>query len=142
MVRQIAKRKIFIDTSAWVALFYTRDRYHQEAVTFWQALPSERAYLVTNDYVLDETYTILRRGRYGLAQARLAHQIIEDSNIVDIIEMDAEYRMRAWQLFERYEDKVLSFTDCICFAMMHHLGIYQAFAFDDDYAQVGFVVRP
>jgi predicted nucleic acid-binding protein len=41
-----------------------------------------------------------------------------------------------------FNNKVFSFTDCVSFGMMHTLGIYQAFSFDEDFARAGFVMRP
>ena len=133
---------IFIDSSGWVALFDPQDKYHTQAVTFWQQLPAERPFLITNDYVLDETYTILRRGRYGLQRATQVHQIVEQSRLIELIEVNIDYRQRAWALFQLYEDKILSFTDCVCFVMMQTLGIHQVFSFDSDFKRLGFIVRP
>ena len=133
---------LFVDTSAWVALFASDDRFHPTAIGFWQDLRDERPRLITNDYVMDETYTNLRRSVNGLRRATRAREIIERSRLVEIAEVGPETRERDWLLFQKYEDKVLSFTDCVCFAMMHDRGIYQVFAFDSDYARAGFVVSP
>ena len=134
--------RLFVDTSGWVALYNEDDKYHTAAVAFWRQLPLENPRFVTNDYIMDETYTNLRRARNGLFRARQAYETVERSRLVDLVEVDADYRQRGWILFTKYEDKVFSFTDCVCFAMMHELGIYQAFSFDADFARAGFVVRP
>jgi predicted nucleic acid-binding protein len=133
---------LFVDTSAWVALFDSEDKFHNAATTLWQNLQDERPRLVTNDYVMDETFTNLRRSINGLERAMRAREIIEQSKLIEIVEVGPEHRERAWLLFRKYEDKVLSFTDCVCFAMMHQRGIYQVFAFDSDYSRAGFLVRP
>lgn len=133
---------LFVDTSGWVALFNEDDKYHTVAVTFWRQLPQESPRLVTNDYIMDETYTHLRRGRNGLLRARAAYQTVEQSRVVDLVAVDAAYHQRGWILFTKYEDKIFSFTDCVTFAMMHDLGVYQVFSFDADFARAGFVVRP
>jgi predicted nucleic acid-binding protein len=134
--------KIFVDTSAWIGLFNPGDKYHRDSLLYWEQLKKERFYLVTNDYILDETYTLLRRTLDGLAKAMAAREVIEKSRLVDVVEVNEDYRQRGWEIFRRYDDKVLSFTDCVAFAMMHYLGLYQVFSFDNDFARAGFIVRP
>jgi predicted nucleic acid-binding protein len=46
----------------------------------------------------------------------------------------------AWEVFEAFDDKTWSFTDCVSYAVMKRLGINEAFALDDDFRQFGFVV--
>ena len=48
----------------------------------------------------------------------------------------------AWKLFQTYEDKKLSFTDCTSFAIMEKKGIDKAFSFDEDFVRIGFVQLP
>ena len=44
---------------------------------------------------------------------------------------------RPWGIFEQYEDKGFSFTDCTSFALMERLEINTAFVFDDHFVQYG-----
>lgn len=50
--------KIFIDTSAWDAIEDSGDPNHEIALAFKDDL-SNNCHLITSDYVLDETYTLL-----------------------------------------------------------------------------------
>ena len=97
---------------------------------------------LTSDYVLDETYTLLRRRPRGLAMARSIHDVAEDSRHVELVEIDTELRRLAWDLFLSYQDKVLSFTDCTSFALMRQRGLHAAFTFDADFQRVGYAVLP
>lgn len=133
---------LFVDTGGWVALFNSTDRDHSRAVDYWHEIREERRPLLTTNYVLDETYTLIRRTRAGLAGAVDFHELVTKSQIVEIEEIDSRLRSRAWQLFTRYDDKVLSFTDCTSFALLQARGLFEVFAFDGDFAQVGFVSRP
>jgi len=134
-------RPLFVDTSGWIALYDPNDTDHWLASEFWESLAKEPVRLYTTHYVLDETYTLLRR-RAGLHAAIVLHDLVEESKVVQILEVDVAIREAAWQLFTKYTDKVLSFTDCTSFAIMHPLKIQEAFALDDDFAQVGFVCLP
>lgn len=132
----------FVDTSAWIAIFSHDDKYHGVANGFWKMVPQNRLILLTNDYILDETYTLLRRQQNGLQRAILAYQVIEESNRVELLEVSHQDRQRGWEMFTTFTNKVISFTDCASFAMMHQLGIYQVFSFDSDFVRAGFVVQP
>ena len=133
---------ILVDTSAWIALFNQDDKFHREAAAFWTYVQARRLRVVTNDYIMDETYTHLRRLQNGLLRATRAYQAVEQSKWIQFVEVDTEYRARGWSIFQGYQDKVFSFTDCVSFGMMHSLAVYQAFTFDEDFARAGFVMRP
>ena len=49
----------FIDTSGFYALLAAKDNQHSAARTFMRRAADERLPLVTTDYVLDETATLL-----------------------------------------------------------------------------------
>ncbi len=51
--------KVFIDTSAFVALFVEKEKFHQEVAKKYQEYRQERATFLTSAYVLDELYTRL-----------------------------------------------------------------------------------
>lgn len=95
--------------------------------------------LITTDYVLDETLTLLRL-RLGLAAAREWWERISQSPRVTIADIDAELRDRAMDWFFRYEDKDFSFTDCTSFALMRQEKIREALTTDRHFRQAGFEV--
>ena len=60
--------KVFVDTSGWAAYFNERDANHKKAVMVWENLKKQRADLITSDYILDETITLLKvRGNANVA---------------------------------------------------------------------------
>lgn len=133
---------LFVDSGAWLALFNSRDREHERASRFWKQLRDQRRRLLTTDYVLDETYTLIRRSRAGLQGAIEFHDLVTSSRVLEIAEIDADRRKLAWELFTRYTDKVLSFTDCTSFALLQERGLNDVFGFDSDFSRVGFIERP
>lgn len=133
---------IFVDASAWIALFDKYDPYYQRAVAYWKELQRQQRKLITSDYILDEAYTLIRRGRGSLPMAIALHDLVENSSVVEIVSINETLRQDAWQLFVTYTDKVISFTDCTCFAIMKQRGLFEAFSFDADFAGAGFVVQP
>jgi len=45
---------------------------------------------------------------------------------------------RAMEIFKQYHDKDFSFVDCMSFAIMNQQNLFQAFTFDQHFAQAGF----
>lgn len=133
---------LFVDTSAWVALIDVSDGCHGQASRFWRSALTEGRQFLTSDYVLDETYTLLRRRRNGLKMAVALHDLIAASEIIDEATIGAELRALGWEIFAGYEDKVLSFTDCTSFALMRERRLIEVFTFDTDFERAGFLVSP
>lgn len=134
-------KRYFVDASFWIALFNRNDAFHELTVIFWQELAHQPARFVTSDYVLDEAYTFLRR-RVGLQAAVDLHNAIQASKLIQVAEVSASIRGAAWDTLVKYDDKVLSFTDCTSFVLMWRAGLTDALAFDGDFAQVGFRQLP
>jgi len=61
---------------------------------------------------------------------------------VKVLSVSKEMEERAIDLFEHYDDKTFSFTDCVSFVVMKGIGVPEAFAFDQHFEQMGFVRRP
>ena len=51
--------KVFIDTSAFIALFVERDSKHQIVAQQYAVYREQRARFFTSDYILDELFTQL-----------------------------------------------------------------------------------
>jgi predicted nucleic acid-binding protein len=97
--------------------------------------------LVTTDYVVDETLTLLRI-RLGLAAAEAWWNQAEGSSRLrwEYITIARADKARGW--FFRYRDKDFSFTDCTSFAVMRELRLSEALATDQHFVQAGFGRRP
>jgi predicted nucleic acid-binding protein len=124
---------VLVDTSAWYAATIPSDPDHQAAVRW---LDGNRESLVTTDYVVDETLTLLRvRGHAARAQ-ELGAELFQESRAA-LHYLTREEIEAAWQVFRVYADKEWSFTDCTSKVMMERLGITTAFAFDHHVRQFG-----
>ena len=135
------KHAIFVDTSAFHALQNRGQRQeHDLARTTAEELESESALLVTTDYVLDETYTLLRLTLGHRAAVRFGREIQRGG--IELVQVDDVLQQEAWQIFERYADKDFSFTDCTSFATMKRGRITHAFTLDRHFPQYGFATYP
>lgn len=128
--------KIFVDTSAWLALNDKSDQFHSKAILKSAEIKKQKIELVTSDYVLDETFTIIRF-RMSHKAAILFGDSIFNSNIVKIESIASENMFQAWEMFKKYKDKDFSFTDCTSFCLMKKRKIRKAFSFDKHFKQIG-----
>jgi uncharacterized protein len=126
---------IFVDTSAWYALFNDRDVNFRAAN---EILVSVREPLVTSDYVIDETLTLFRSRGEDLRASKFGAEVIESGFAMSVRISDDDFR-QAWKIFQQFADKRWSFTDCTSRAVMERLGIVRAFAFDEHFRQFGTV---
>lgn len=136
--------RLFVDTSAFVAIEDLGDSNHGRAMDFREKVRRDKTpfrTLYTSNYILDETITLLRFhcGRHVAVAFRKA---IDTSRVVRVLWVDDALEKAAWGIFEKYSDKEYSFTDCTSFALMEVEAIRSAFAFDEHFLQQGFNVFP
>lgn len=128
--------KVFVDTSAIVALLWASDSNHLAAKTAWKKLLARRAAFVTTDLVVAESVA-LARSRAGFDIAREVWTSLM-SEAFDVVWMDEELLADAKRIFEKYADHELSLCDCASAATMRRRKIRLAFAFDRDFETLGF----
>ena len=90
--------------------------------------------LVTSDYAVDELLTLLK-SKHGDQAAIQAGEAIWSETMSTLVYLEAADIAQAWPIFQRYEDKDWSFTDCASYAVMRRLGI-SALAFDRHFSQM------
>lgn len=130
-----------MDTAGWVACADRSDPAHGKCVACRDAQLRAGAVLLTTDYLVDETLTLLRL-RLGLGAAEEWWQRVSDSRRVVTAEVDRDLREDALRWFFRYEDKEFSFTDCTSFALMKREKLREALTTDRHFKQAGFQVLP
>jgi hypothetical protein len=124
---------IFVDTSAWFARTVAADPFHKAAIEWTR---SNLDLLITTDYVIDETLTLLKaRGHYDGALA--FGQSMFEEPLVHVHFLTPDDVFAAWRVFRNYRDKAWSFTDATSKIVIERLGIRQAFAFDEHFKQFG-----
>ncbi|MBT8365801.1 MAG: PIN domain-containing protein [Deltaproteobacteria bacterium] len=132
---------IFIDTGAFLARYLRKDQHHRSAVAVWEKLGSKRENCVTSNFILDETFTLLRR-RAGYRFAVQRAKNIYASQAFTICRPDKEDEIKALQFFSKYADQHVSFTDCISFVLMKREKINRVFSFDRHFELAGFHLIP
>jgi uncharacterized protein len=134
-------RGLFVDTAGWVACADSVDLAHRRATAARDQWLHEGGVLVTTDYVVDETLTLLRF-RLGMAEAEAWWHQVDDSPRLRWEYISLERTDKARDLFFRYVDKEFSFTDCTSFVVMRELRLRDALTTDHHFAQAGFLTLP
>jgi uncharacterized protein len=130
---------IFVDTSIWYAAYIEEEPDYDQAKALIDA-PGER--LVTTDYVIDELLTLLVARRHRPV-AKTLGRLLWSEAVCRIIWVERSDVKAAWQIFDSFDDKEWSFTDCVSYAVMKRFGIVAAYALDDHFKQFGFAtVKP
>jgi predicted nucleic acid-binding protein len=133
------KTKIFVDTSAFVALFSKVDEFHAVASSYLASLDLAGTELSTTNYVFDETMTRLRKKIGHKAAVHFGVHFLS-SGLFNKYYVERDLEKEAFKVFRKYPDKELSFTDCVSFAVMKRSGITKAFTFDADFRKAGFEI--
>ncbi len=135
-----AQRLVFIDTSAFIALWNPDDRNSQRALGYLDQIRENRLRFLTTNFIFDEVYAFFCRN-HRLA-VELGEQILTNP-LFEYVRVTAADEAKAWEIAKRYTDKDFSFTDCTSFVVMERLGLKEVFAFDEHFRQYGrFIVRP
>jgi predicted nucleic acid-binding protein len=129
---------VFVDTMGWFSLLDTMDEWHADAKALMQTLKQSRTPLMTTDYVIDETATLLKIRRAGRAIHGL-FTMLETSLALTLTRIDAERFQASQDYYVKHLDHDYSFTDVTSFIVMCELQITDAFTHDDHFTEAGFV---
>lgn len=127
---------IFTDSGAWFASVVPWDANHAAAVAW---LKQNREPLLTTDYLIDETLTLLRVRMEKARAAALGEQLF-GGRLAAIYFLTENDIRAAWDVFRDYADKEWSFTDCTSKVVMEGLRLTTAFSFDKHFRQFGTIL--
>jgi hypothetical protein len=132
---------IFVDTGAFIARYVRQDSHHRRARRVWSEIERGRIRCFTSNFVLDETFTWLgRRASYPFGAER-ARALLRSAALT-ILRPEAEDEEKAVDLFDKFADQEVSFTDCVSFVLMRRNRLERAFTFDRHFGSAGFEIMP
>ena len=135
--------KLFLDTSGLLAVFDHSDSHHDDFRTFWQTLRQSWS-PVTSDYILDELATRVRKrvNHFSALRALDGLLTLVQTGQLSLVWVNQTHFATAQSIFQRYDDKEFSFTDCTSFAICDSVNIGHAFAIDRDFRDYGITLHP
>ena len=98
---------IFIDSSFFKAIVDNNDVFNNQALKIYRKLIEEKALLTTTNFILDETFTVIRV-KVSLERAiGFRETLIEMRNVLKVIRVLAADEAAAWQwVFQKLEKKI------------------------------------
>ncbi len=126
---------VFVDTGIWYATVVPEAPEHG-MVAQWLSRNTEK--LITTDYVLDETLTLLVFRGYPERARFLGPRMLAEK-IAALHHVTEDEIRAAMQVFTNYTDKCWSFTDCVSKVIMEQQNITKALSLDDHFRQFGSV---
>jgi uncharacterized protein len=132
---------VFVDTGGWMACSDRADPAHAPCRAARDGALEAGQTLITTDFVIDETLSLIRF-RLGLSAANVWWQQIDGSARLRWERVENDRFERARHLFFQYREKDLSFTDCTSIAVMRELKLTTVITTDRHFQQMGFDLLP
>lgn len=127
--------RVFIDTSAFLAIIDRDDEHHSLAAQTWIKLIENDELLFTSNYVLLETYSLLQ-SRLGMRHFQEFHDyFLPLLNIRWVSEEIHQDGMNAMLMANR---RRLSLVDCVSLTVCRDLNVQVVFAFDPHFSEHGY----
>lgn len=137
-------RSVHIDTGAFIALIWRRDRAHAVMREAFAELREQRTPLLTCDPVVGETATRLRYD-VGLDATLAFHDLVEQAATVgqlEIVESSPQLRRAAFELMGRFDGLALSYADATGAAAARARDCDHVLGLDNDFRVLGFHLLP
>lgn len=131
--------ELFVDTSGFFAMVSKDDSWHPNAERVLRKARRGNRRLITTDYVLDETATLLKARGLGHLTAEFFDRVFQ-SVACRVEWTDEEHFQATRAFFQNHDDQSWSFTDCASFCLMKSLRLTEALTSDRHFEQAGFVV--
>lgn len=127
--------RVFVDTSAFLAVIDRDEQNHQTAKQLWVQLIDDKTILICTNYVLLETLALIQR-RFGMTLVKTFEEDIVP--VLHIEWVDESLHQAGVAALLMANRRRLSLVDCISFAIARRLGISIIFAFDQHFTEQGF----
>jgi len=129
----------FADTSGLYAIIDADNVAHEPAANAWAELRRANGGIVTTNYVLVETVSLLQ-SRLGIDPVRGLMESIAPLLTLEWVDREIHEAATAALLAANRRD--LSLVDCVSFEVMRRLGIRRAFTLDEHFREQGFECVP
>jgi len=130
---------VFVDSSAWIALFSARDRHHAEVEQAFHlaAAGTGAIRFVTTILVLSEVHRF-QLFHAGMAAAARALDAIDASRLVRVAFPTAHHHAAARRWLVKLADQPISYVDAVSFAFMETERMRWALTLDHHFTVAGF----
>ena len=131
--------RVFIDTSAFIALTIASEAKHSQCLTKYQEYKQSNSLFYTNHLVLSELYTRLLYDAGKTACAKIIAKIndLRHEGKIKVFQLDSGIFAQAEKIMLQFAEHKLSFTDATICSMMKEYKLDEIFTLDTDFRKVG-----
>jgi len=129
--------RVFVDTSAVLALLNPSDETHEPARRVFEKLQAREAPLLTTSFVLVEVYALLGR-RMGLGAVQAFRR--DFAPLLKVVWVGADMHEAGLDLLLERRVRDLSLVDAVSFLVMRQRRLDEVFAFDRHFRDEGFTL--
>jgi len=131
--------KVFIDTGIFIAFFIRQESRHDDVTAKYQWYRKNKAIFVTSTYVLDELFTWFAYHQPSSITEKVVRALdrIEKERELRVIDVDEVTRKKASELFTKYLDQRISFTDVTTAILLKKFSFDELFTLDSDFRNIG-----
>jgi len=133
--------EVFVDSGGWIACINKNDKNHSKAANYLKKLRKNNVMLVTTDYIKDETISWLREN-IDHKTAMKAIELWEKAEKNDELKtcwVSNEIAKEANDIFRKFDDYKLSYTDCTSLVICRKLKVDKIFGFDENFNELGYI---
>lgn len=132
-------RRIFVDTSALIALSISSEEYHEDCKGKYEEYKRVNALFFTNHLVLSEFYTriLTAFGKHFLLKAIEMMNKLRDEGKIRIFLIDAALIKNSEDAMIKFAEHKLSFTDASIYALVKSFKLDEIFTIDAGFKKVG-----
>lgn len=123
---------VLIDSDAFVGWVFAEDAHHQQVKEIFQRIIDNRMKLVTTNYVVSETATVLSK----LDGQDLARSFLKQVIHITTIHISESLQQESLHIFKGLNKKRSSVVDCSNVAVMQQFSIPKIFSFDKVYERM------
>ncbi|MBI4064912.1 type II toxin-antitoxin system VapC family toxin [Candidatus Gottesmanbacteria bacterium] len=133
------RSKIFIDTSAWLAVYIPTEKQHQRVSTLVKQAVKSGTTLYTSNYISDETITrLLYDTDWPITKRFIQYyqKSVSQRTLVSLW-VDEQCETEALVYLEKYHEHRLSLTDATSIVLVKRYTIDAILTLDSDFTKVG-----
>lgn len=126
--------KVFIDTSAFVALLVDKEIDHKIVAKKYHEYRQKRAILFTSDYILDELFTrLLYFKQFDIKKYIQKLKASISAGEITVLRIDETLFEKAFEAFLKFSEHRISFTDATSYVLYKNFALDEVFTLDDDF---------
>lgn len=129
--------RVFVDTSAFLALANRLDQEHATAARIYPTLMERGADLLTSSYVIAESMALIQR-RLGWKPLVAFGEALEAA--FHVVWVDRMLHTEAQRFLLRRRRRTINIVDAVSMTLARRLALDAIFAFDEDFHLEGFRV--